>query len=230
MLASRLPFALLSLCLVGAAAGAQPAASPSRILFIGNSLTYANDLPAVVCGLAKAAGRAVVCESVAKPDFGLEEHWNDGEARKAIARGWDLVVLQQGPSALPESRRLLVDYTRRFDAEIRRTGARTALYMVWPSRVRRGDFPGVSQSYAAAANTVGGLLLPVGDAWRKAWGIDAGLALYDADGFHPSYLGTYLAALVIYRQVFNELAPASPTFGVTATDAVILHRAASLVQ
>ena len=113
-----------------------------------------------------------MCESVAKPDYSLEDHWNDREARRAIARGWDIVVLQQGPSALPESRVLLVEYAKRFDAEIRKTGARTALYMVWPSRARRGDFDGVSQSYAIAAKAVGGLLLPVGDAWRSAWAID----------------------------------------------------------
>ena len=92
---------------------AQP--SPARILFIGNSLTYSNDLPATVCAMARSAGRQVTCESVAKPDYGLEEHWNDREARQAIARGWDVVVLQQGPSALPASRRMLIDYTRRFD-------------------------------------------------------------------------------------------------------------------
>ena len=139
------------LLLAAALLVAQP--NPTRILFIGNSLTYANDLPAMVCGLARSAGRQAICETVAKPDYGLEEHWNEREARQAIARGWDVVVLQQGPSALPESRRLLIAYTRRFDAEIKKAGARTALYMVWPSRARRGDFPGVSQSYAAAAKT-----------------------------------------------------------------------------
>ena len=96
----------------------------------------------MVCELARAAGRSAVCESVAKPDYSLEDHWNERDARQAIARGWDVVVLQQGPSALTESRVLLVDYAKRFDAEIRKTGARTALYMVWPSRTRRGDFPG----------------------------------------------------------------------------------------
>src|SRR5262245_16354271 len=129
---------------------AQPA-PPTRILFIGNSLTYSNDLPAMVCGLARAAARNAVRASVAKPDYSIEDHWNEGDARRAIARGWDVVVLQQGPSALPESRVLLVEYTKRFDAEIRKAGARTALYMVWPSRQRRGDFDGVSQSYRAAA-------------------------------------------------------------------------------
>ncbi len=107
----------------------------------------------MVCALARAAGRPAVCESVAKPDYSLEDHWNEREARRAIARGWDLVVLQQGPSALPESRVLLVEFARRFDVEIRKTGARTALYMVWPSRARRADFDRVSESYAIGRNS-----------------------------------------------------------------------------
>ena len=201
----------------------QPA--PTRILFIGNSLTYANDLPAMVCAMAKAAGKTATCESVAKPDYGLEEHWNEREARRAIARGWDVVVLQQGPSALPESRRLLIDYARRFDAEIRKTGAKTALYMVWPSRARRGDFPAVSQSYAAAAKDVNGVLLPAGDAWRAAWAMDPELPLYGPDGFHPSTMGTYLSALVIHEQIFGSPPPAEGPAGVQQA-ADVLRRAA----
>jgi hypothetical protein len=137
----------VALCLrgafvVGAAVFLLTQSSPTCILFVGNSLTYSNDLPSMVCAMARSAGKQVTCESVAKPDYGLEEHWNDRAAPQAIARGWDVVVLQQGPSALPESRRLLIDYTRRFDAEIKKAGARTALFMAWPSLARRGDFPG----------------------------------------------------------------------------------------
>lgn len=47
--------------------------NPTRVLFIGNSLTDANDLPAMVCALARSAGRQAICESVAKPDYALEE-------------------------------------------------------------------------------------------------------------------------------------------------------------
>ena len=74
--------------------------NPVRILFIGNSLTYANDLPAMVCALARSAGRPATCEGVAKPDYGLEEHWNEKEARQAIARGWDVVFASWDSFAL----------------------------------------------------------------------------------------------------------------------------------
>jgi hypothetical protein len=200
--------------------------APVRVLFIGNSLTYANDLPASVCALARSAGREAICESVARPDYGLEEHWNDGEARRVIARGWDVVVLQQGPSALPESRRLLIAYARRFDAAIKKAGARTAFYMVWPSRARRGDFASVSQSYRAAAKDVKAELMPAGDAWRAAWAVDAELQLYGPDGFHPSPIGSYLAALVIYEQIFAAPPPLTPVPAAAQPFAEALRRVA----
>ena len=114
------------------------------------------------------------------------------------------MVLQQGPSALPESRVLLRDYTKRFAAEARKVGARTALYMVWPSTARARDFDDVSESYALAARDVDGLLLPAGDAWREAWRLDASLRALRNDGFHPSGLGSYLAALAIWRGLSRE--------------------------
>lgn len=218
--------ALLAAVLVLAQAATPP--PPTRILFIGNSLTYANDLPGMVCQLARSVGRNLVCDSLALPDYGLEQHWQSGQARALIANGnWDVVVLQQGPSALPDSRRLLVDYTRRFDAEIKKAGARTALYMVWPSRQRRGDFDRVSQSYRAAARAVGATLLPVGDAWQAAWAVDRDLALYAADNFHPSGAGSYLAALVIYRHLMAQPAPATPVLGGALAHAELLQRIAS---
>ncbi len=137
-------------------------------------------------------------------------------------------MLQQGPSSQPESRRLLIDYTKRFDAEIKRAGARTALYMVWPSQSRRGDAEGVSQSYRAAAKAVAGTLLPVGDAWREAWAIDPNLPLYAADNFHPSGPGTYLAALVAYRHLLGVPAPATPVLGGALAHAEVLQRVAAL--
>ena len=67
----------------------------------------------------------------------------------------------------------LIDYTRRFDAEIKKAGARTALYMVWPSRQRRGDAEGGEPVVPGGRQGGGRLLLPVGDAWREAWAVDA---------------------------------------------------------
>ena len=182
-----------------------PAASApgsGRVLFIGNSLTQTNNLPAMVELLAREAGTPIATRTIAEGGFSLEDHWNRGVAQRTIAEGgWSVVVLQQGPSALPESQANLREYTQRFDTEIRRAGARTALYMVWPESVRASVFDDVVLSYTRAAEAVNGLLYPVGEAWRIAWRRDSRLQLYGSDGFHPSATGTYLAALVMYQQI-----------------------------
>jgi hypothetical protein len=184
-------------------AGVDPDTDPTlRILFIGNSLTYANDLPATVQGLGQSdPSRAVVVASVAVGGYSLEDHWNRGDAQRAIASAeWDLVVMQQGASALPESRALLIDYATRFAGEIRKVGGRPAMYMVWPGLDREAEWGAVSASYAAAAEAVNGLLLPAGEALRAVRAGTPSISLFEGDGFHPSVAGTYGVALVIYAR------------------------------
>jgi protein-S-isoprenylcysteine O-methyltransferase Ste14 len=189
---------------------AQPAdeeiAAPLHVLFIGNSLTYTNDLPGMLTALAAASGKArPFVRSVSVPGFSLEDHWNQGDAKKAIAvGGWDFVVLQQGPSASSEGVSVLRAYARWFAREIRAAGARPVLYMVWPSAGRRQDFDGVARSYGDAARDVNGLLCPAGEAWRLAAKRDPKLALYSPDGLHPTAAGTYLAALTFFDLLYGK--------------------------
>lgn len=183
-----------------------------RVLFVGNSLTYTNDLPAMVAAFAEAEARAFEYETIAFPNFSLQDHWYQGDARSALASGrWDVVVMQQGPSSLPENQHLLRVWTEHFAEEGRQHGTEPALYMVWPSAQFASSFPAVVQSYTQAAEAVDGLLLPAGAAWLAAWEHNASLALYSPDNFHPSDMGTYLAALVVYSGLTGTSPVGLPT-------------------
>lgn len=213
-----------------------------KVLFIGNSLTEFNDLPKMVQTVGEAAGHEISVRSVTFGNYSLEDHWNSGEAERTIrAADWDVVVLQQGPSSLPENQIHLEEWTRTFDQVIREKGGRTALYMVWPEASRREAFDAVSRAYTKAAESVGGMLFPVGEAWRAAWARDPELALYGSDGFHPSRLGSTLGALVIYQQLFNESpvdlpstlvpsTPGLPTINIAGDLAPLLQEAAALAN
>ena len=186
-----------------------PAAQPGDgrpILFVGNSLTYVNDLPAMLAALADSAGgQKLAVASVAFPDYALEDHWAEGSALKAIKRGgWEVVVLQQGSSALPENRASLRQWTATYAAEIRKINAKPALYMVWPQSDRQFDFQNVIDSYTLAASDVDGMLFPVGAAWLAVWKRDPSVQLYSADGLHPSVAATYLAAAVMYAKLYGR--------------------------
>ena len=183
-----------------------PAASKTlRVLFVGNSLTFATDIPGRVAKVAEATGRKAVIESVAFPAFSLEDHWFDGRALAAIRKGWDVVVLQQGTSAHAEGREQLIEFAKRFAGPIRAAGARPALYMVWPLVSRPREFPTVIASYREAARSVDAILLPVGEAWLRALSKEPRLKLY-GDDIHPSSFGSDIAVITIYLALF----PAGP--------------------
>jgi hypothetical protein len=220
---------LLAILVAVAFPSTASAAEPLRVLFVGNSLTAANDLPAVVSSLGGHGRPEVVTRTVAFGGFALEDHWNQGDARAALADGqWDVVVLQQGPSALPESQANLKEWAQRWADEIRVHGAQPALLTVWPESYRRAyAFGDVIHSYAAAAGVTGALLLPAGLAWREAWRRDPRLPLYGPDGFHPSWLGTYLAAMVAYARLTGTSALALPVpAGTTPKRARLLRQSA----
>ena len=200
--ASRILLACFALLVAGIACA--QSAKPTRILFIGNSLTYTTDIPKRLETLANAMGRPTHAESAAFPSYSLEDHWRDGRAMAAIEKGgWDIVVLQQGSSLL--ARDELIDYAKRFSGPIRRIGAKPALYMVWPLQDRKSEFAGVIESYRAAASAVDGILLPVGEAWLRAFSKQPKARLY-SDQIHPSSIGSDLAVLTIYLSIF----PAGP--------------------
>jgi hypothetical protein len=210
-----------------------------KVLFIGNSLTYANDLPEMVQIVGEAAGHEIAVRSVAIGNYSLEDHWLRGDAQEAIqAADWDVVVLQQGPSSLAINKIHLKEWTQRFDTIIRAQGARPALYMVWPEASRPAAFNAVTDAYTKAADAVQGMLFPVGEAWRAAWSTDPGLVFYGPDGFHPTELGSALAALVIFQQLFgespvglpNSLAPTTkglPTLNIPSHLNTLLQEAAA---
>jgi hypothetical protein len=140
--------------------------------------------------------------TIALPNYSLEDHWNAPLARKEIASGkYDFVVAQQGPSAALESRELLKRDARRFAKACTKAGSAWGLYMVWPSSQRSFDLDGVITSYSEAATLTSGLLCPAGLAWKLAWREQPDLPLYGPDGFHPSLMGSILAAMTIYAAV-----------------------------
>lgn len=200
-------FAVVSVCVAPHSNAAQTGIARPRVLFVGNSLTSQNDLPAMLEALATQAGASITCSAVARANYSLEDHWKDGAALRALRRErWTHIVLQQGPSSLPDSQASLRDYAARFAAEARQVHAAVVLYAVWPPKARSVFFDAVTGAYARAAEDVGGALVPVGEGWRVAWRRDPSLALYAADDFHPSSIGTYMAALM-FLQRFTGRSP-----------------------
>ena len=193
---------LLLLATAGCGSSTKPAEGALQVLFIGNSLTYVNSLPDMVAELSQTTQGVLSIDvtDVSKPNYALQDHWSDTRTMDVLDRGgWDVVVLQQGPSSLPENQVNLRDWAKQFADRIRAHGGRPALFMVWPDNTRLDFFDAVRESYDAAAQAADGDFYPAGEAWRAAWQEDPTLSLYGSDGYHPSLLGSYVAALTIYQ-------------------------------
>ena len=196
---------LLAACLSGTPAGPQAIGDGTRILFIGNSLTYVNDVPGILQALADSAGgEKLAVSSRALANYALIDHWADGVAQREIAQGqWKWVVMQQGWTPAGIYRDTLRLAARNFAPEIAKIGAKAAMYQTWPPSNRPADFPGSIESYELAAADIGGVVFPVARAWLATWDRDPGMQLY-SDGLHASVAGSYLAALVMYARIFER--------------------------
>jgi hypothetical protein len=208
----RIPLKSLGLlCLVAGCLGTPTAPRPvlegegRRVMFIGNSYLYTQDVPGLVQALADSAGGdKLAVMSVTGPDMALIDHWKQGWVQSEMARhNFEWVVLQQGPSSVQVNRDSLRLVTKMFADQMAAVGSATpALFSAWPSQSRPQDFPRAIESYRLAASDVEGVFLPIAGAWLAAWERQPDLQLY-ADGLHASPAGAYLAALVIYAKLLN---------------------------
>jgi hypothetical protein len=189
-------------CLGAAKSLAPLPAGGVHVLFVGNSLTYEWDLPGTVAFLASMGGDTVRVSSQTGPNLALIDHLNGGTQAVAAIKSdsWNYVILQQGPTPAGICRDSLILWTQLFDPLIRAQGAKTAVFQTWPLN---GPvwYTNIGESFRMAAAAVNGTLMPVGDAWLIALTESPALQLHGPDGLHPSRLGTFLAALVIYERV-----------------------------
>ena len=197
--------ATLAACLGSSPTGTQVIGEGTRVLFIGNSLTYVNDVPGILQALADSAGgERLAVASRTLPNYALIDHWFEGVASREVAKGgWGWVVMQQGWTPAGIYRDTLRLAARNFGAEIAKIGAKGAMYQTWPPSNRPNDFAGSIESYELAAADIGGVVFPVARAWLATWDRDRSIELY-SDGLHASVAGSYLAALVMYARIFDR--------------------------
>jgi hypothetical protein len=168
-----------------------------RVLFVGNSYLYTNDLPSVAAAFAGQRGVEIKVGLRAEPDFALSDHLNHARFRQALRHDWDWIVLQQGPTSLRESRRELIQSVEAIAALLKGRPGRIALMSAWPQKRYRGSSTAAEESYRLAAQAIGACVLPVATAWRYAGEDEDAPGLYQRDGLHPNQAGTVLAALTL---------------------------------
>jgi hypothetical protein len=193
-----------------------------RVLFIGNSHTYVNDVPALVRELACQAGTQVVTQAATVGGASLTDHAANAATLAAIeADEWDWVILQD-QQQMPGSRLRAVEAVH-LPAVLalveavaaHRAQTRILFYMVWARRdgdafscegyplvcTYAGMTTAVAQGYRFYAERTRAAVSPVALAWA-AVDADPGSplpqdGLWDADGSHAALPGSYLSAAVL---------------------------------
>jgi hypothetical protein len=222
-----------------------------KVLFIGNSYTYVNDLPALLSSVAQSTGDSVIYDSNCIGGYTFQLHSTNATTLQKIAQGnFDFVVLQE-QSQLPsfpisQVQSSVYPYAKTLDSLINVANpcTETVFYMTWGRK--NGDasncpnwppictYSGMDSllrmRYEYMANANSALVSPVGAVWRYIRNNFPAIELYSADESHPSLAGSYAAACTFYSIIFRK-DPTSITFASTldSTDAANIRNAAKLV-
>jgi len=177
-----------------------------KILMLGNSFTYYNDMPQM---LAKLTGATVVANT--KGGARLAEQLNEetelgSKAMEALrTESWDYVVLQEQSNAPITSHDSFLKSSSELCKKIRENGAVPVFYATWAYQ-KGGQhlaefgmdydemYRGMYAAYHEAAELNHALIADVG---KRFYEYDGEENLYVEDSYHPSEFGSRLAAEVI---------------------------------
>jgi hypothetical protein len=87
-------YSMTSVILATACLLAVTTAAPTRVLFIGNSFTYVNDLPHTFQGIATSKGKEVVVDNSTIGGCTLFYQKDDDRTKQLLAQDWDYISLQ----------------------------------------------------------------------------------------------------------------------------------------
>ncbi len=191
-----------------------------KILFIGNSYTFFNDMPTLLEALAQENGKELTADSVTKGGRRLYENLKEGDEKGEKIRSlatrneYDALILQE------QSFLAIVDYEA-FLGGVRDLVAlvkakRNILYATWGRKAgsKKLEELGLTseemtdmliKAYISAAKHVDAEISHVGRVFRRISKDMPALDIYDPDLSHPSYLGSAVAAICHYRTLFGEL-------------------------
>ncbi len=203
------------------------------VLFVGNSYTFANDLPEMVAEIAAANDTTIDVEMIAIGGAFLHEHAVNPDVIEALGSGtYDTVVFQEqsvAPSLPAFAEENTIPAALTLDAIADAAGIRVIWFQTWghvdgfPSEGHdsyESMQTAVIATYDEIASRAGGTIARVGETWQDArWAIST--PLYAEDGTHPSPAGSYLAALEISEAVLGAPLSDFPSAGDVEEDTAL---------
>jgi hypothetical protein len=183
-----------------------------KVLFIGNSYTFANDMPRMFSHMMHLgnANKSLKIHMVAFPSYTLAEHLQDPRTLQALEHDgpWDYVVLQER-SFFPITRPGDMEQAcQGLDKKIRSAGARTVIMETWADQDNPGVQSVINTTCRNIARRLNATVIQAGEAWPSALGTGQ---LYASDGHHPSAAGSFLVACATYKAIVGKDPKSLPT-------------------
>lgn len=180
-----------------------------KILFIGNSFTYVNDIPALFEQIAAAAGKRVIAESITRGAHNLskfadaaDEYGMQVDAALTACSDYDIIVLQEQSTRPLANYELFLEGAAALKEKADRTqkDCKVYLYATWGYPKQTKNVSEMSEqlrtAYDNAAEEIGAKVCYVGTAFGTVYENDKDILLFAEDEQHPSYAGSYLSACV----------------------------------
>jgi len=200
-------------------------AQTKKVLFIGNSYTYYNNMPQLVADAALSVGDTLIKQSHTPGGGTLNNHANNANAMNKIKSDeWDYVVLQaqsQEPSfPLFQVESETFPYATQLCDSIRANSSctRPMFYMTWgrengdanncavwpPVCTYEGMDSLLNLRYRIMGDMNNSYVSPVGFVWNYIRNNYPQINLYAGDGSHPNIKGSYVAAITFYTMIFKK--------------------------
>jgi len=185
-----------------------------KVLFVGNSYIYYNNLPQIVSLISDSTSTKLITEKSTTGGVRLSHHWREEyglKTKQIIKEGdFDIVVLQEQSMGTIQQPDSFLIYSKKLCEFIRENGTEPYFYMTWAREKLPQQQKTISKLYRQAAKENNAGLVPVGEAWALARKLRPGIGLYIADGSHPTPLGSLLTACVFVGTINEELSSQLP--------------------
>lgn len=194
---------------------ASPPKDTVKVLFVGNSYVYYNNLAQMIGLITDSIDTKLLCRKSTAGGATLTEHWNGAKglaSRKVIEKGkFDIVVIQDNsmwPIQHPDS---VFFNGERFCNLVKQTGAKPYIYNTWARKKTPETQRQINAVYEELGRRNMATVVPVGNCWAKAMELKPDIELFHSDGSHPSPLGTFLIALSFVKKITGKLPAKLPT-------------------
>lgn len=180
-----------------------------RVLFIGNSYIFYNNLPQMVSLLSDSLNTKLICKKSTYGGSTLGDHWNSRKGlrtREILEKEkFDIVVIQDNSMWPLEHADSVSMFGKLFCDLIKSKNATPYIYNTWSREATPQTQPAINKVYETLALETQSVLVPVGSIWAEAKIQKPATQLYFTDGSHPSPLGTFLIALCFVKKITGVL-------------------------